>query len=555
MKYSLQFNTIFLAIVTLVGCATPTHDVGSHSTPDPAEIDTLATSDLTVDDQETIQPAVGTEHDIDAITIPVPDTPPVIDPQTEDLWQRIRDGFQLDHAVAQSRVQSELAWFVRHPDYLDRVATRATRHLHYIVEAVEARGMPLEIALLPIVESAFDPFAYSHGRAAGLWQFIPGTARRFGLDIDYWYDGRRDVVEATRAALDYLDVLHDFLGEDWLLALAAYNSGEGNVRRSVRLNERAGRPVDFWSLNLLKETERYVPRLLAISHLIADPGAHGITLKSIPNEPYWHVADTGGQIDLAKVAELADISTEELYLLNPGFNKWSTRPEGPHRILLPLGKANRVGEALARLPAERRLTWLRHKINSGESLGQIAQRYGTTVATLKAANSLRGNMIRAGDSLLVPTASASASAYDLSDTERLKSRQTYLQQRTGTAPVIHQVRSGDSFWLLSRRYGVSMREIARWNGMGTTDTLFPGQTLKLFLPPTLAIASIEPPRSPGIIRRVNYRVRSGESLSLIANKFNVSVAEIQQWNTRVARQKYLQPGDRITLFVDVTNTN
>lgn len=555
MQYALKFSTIASVVVMLTACQ-PLVSPPTHSTPDPgtdvaakreAPIEPIVLPDFSMD----VQLASGAEDE--ALAPVIAPAQPIAPPPAE-VWDRIRAGMTLDHHLDEARVAAELRWFARHQAYLDRVATRASRYLYHIVEAVEARGLPMEIALLPIVESAFDPFAYSHGRASGLWQFIPGTAKRFGLDIDYWYDGRRDVPEATRAALDYLEVLYRFLGDDWLRALAAYNSGEGNVRYAVRRNERAGREVDFWSLSLPRETEAYVPRLLAISALIADPERYGVTLKAIPDKPYWEFADIGSQTDLAKIAELADVTTEELYLLNPAFNKWSTRPRGPHRILLPVGKAAPFEAALAELAPSQRLRWARHEIRSGESLGTIAQRYGTTVDTLKSVNKLRGHLIRAGDALLIPMATASEEQYALSEDARLESSQARVQARTGVEPTRYIVRSGDSFWKISRRFGVSMRELAKWNGLAPTDPLTPGQELKLFTQKPLEIASAAPESNP-VIRRINYSVRNGESLSMIGSRFNVSIEELRKWNRDVARQKYLQPGDRITLYVDVTNTD
>ncbi|MEO2177595.1 MAG: transglycosylase SLT domain-containing protein, partial [bacterium] len=326
---------------------------------------------------------------------------------TEDLWARIRNGFKLERHLDNSRVKAELNWFQRHPDYIDRVATRATRYLFEIVNEIERRDLPMELALLPVVESAFDPFAYSHGRASGLWQFIPSTGKLYGLRIDYWYDGRRDVVEATKAALKYLNASHNSLNDDWMLALAAYNSGEGNVRYSMRKNIKAGKPIDFFSLKLFRETRAYVPRLLAICEIIANPEKYGIELKTISNEAYFEVVDVGSQIDLARAADLADISVEELYLLNPAFNKWSTPPAGPHRLLIPVNKVENFSENLAQLPVEQRISWARHKIKNGESLSTIAQRYKTTIKTIRQANDIRGSRIIAGDSLLIPVATSS----------------------------------------------------------------------------------------------------------------------------------------------------
>ena len=533
------------------------------------------TKSLVVLDPHRVQPStaasqalpVRSETILQAHPPPVMDATPKIETDAEtaplakvDLWQRIRNGFQLNHEVHRKRVKQEIDWYKRHPDYLDRVAARAGRHLFHIVEALEARNMPLEIALLPIIESAFDPFAYSHGRASGIWQFIPSTARLYGIRIDWWYDGRRDIPDSTQAALKYLQELYSLLHDDWLLALAAYNSGQGNLGISIKRNQRAGKPIDFWSLKVLTETWSYVPRLLAISEIIAHPDKYGIQLKPIENDPYWVRVDINSQLDLSQAAELAAISGEELYLLNPGFNQWSTHPDGPHHLLLPVDKAQAFTAALAELPTVQRLTWHRHKIRPGENLGTIATRYKTTINAIKTANNLQGSMIRAGDSLTIPVASDSLS-YPGTSQARLRNNQKSLAKKFGHEPIRYAVKNGDSFWEISRKFEVGMRELARWNGMGTTDLLFPGAQLLIFNTPvttasvttSLSLASIQKQRST-VIRKVNYRVRRGESLSLIADKFNLSVNSIKQWNKQLHGQKYIQPGDKITLFIDVTAT-
>lgn len=476
-----------------------------------------------------------------------------------DLWQRIRDGFSLEHHLDEARVQSELRWYANHPEYLNRVAVRASRYLFHIVEALEQRQMPMEMALLPIVESAFDPFAYSHGRASGLWQFIPATGRTYGMQVDYWHDGRRDVRAATTGAINYLDRLHSRLDDDWFLALAAYNSGEGNVRYSMRKNSKAGKPLDFFSLGLLKETRAYVPRLLAISAIIADPAKYNIELLPIANEPYWEMVNTGSQLDLSVAAEIAEISIDELYLLNPAFNKWSTHPDGPHELLVPRQHAKTFRANLEALPLDQRLSWQRHRVKSGESLGVIAQKYNTSVATLQLANKIKGNLIRSGQSLMIPVARGSSETYELSANERLKSRQNYTEKKTGVAPSRYIVRKGDSFWEIARTFKVSMRALAKWNGMATTETLMPGKELVIFStltqPPETTLATLANlPANQEVIRKVNYRVRRGESLARIASKFNVPIESIKQWNEKLGRKKYIQPGDRVTLYVDVTQT-
>ena len=471
---------------------------------------------------------------------------------TTDLWQRMRNGFQLEHETDRKRVTDELKWYVNHPEYVERVTKRAAPHLHYIIEELEKRGLPLEFALLPIVESAYDPFAYSHSRAAGLWQFIPGTARMYGLKIDWWYDGRRDVRASTKAAIDYLEYLHSILGEDWLLALAAYNAGQGNVLSSIRTSKIPADEVNFWSLKVFRETYAYVPRLLAISELINHPDRYHMTLPELANEPYWEVVQTMGQLDLNKAAELAEISPKEIYLLNAGFNQWATHPDGPHELIIPAGKAGIFRKQVSELESTERLAWKRHKVSSGESLGSIANRYQTPVETIKSANKKVGNLIHTGDFLMIPAALPGIN-YSMSQSNRLISKQKSLETHYGGEPISYIVKPGDSFWKISDKFDVGMRELAKWNGMGTTGLLHAGTELKVFKKnnPIETKAQRYDLHSKQV-RKLNYRVRKGESLSLIAGKFNISVKSIKSWNNALSVKKYIHPGDRLTLYVDVT---
>ncbi|MEO1575216.1 MAG: transglycosylase SLT domain-containing protein, partial [Pseudomonadota bacterium] len=222
-----------------------------------------------------------------ALVAPLAAEPPTVQSAAAgDLLDYIAGRLRLPDAD-QKRIDQEYRWYTSHPDYLDRVFTRAQRYLPFIVAQLEERGMPMDIALLPVVESAFDPFAYSHGRASGLWQFIPGTGRMYGLKQDWWYDGRRDVVASTKAALDYLEALHRKTDGDWLKAIAAYNSGEGRVLSAVRRNRKAGKPTDFWHLSLPRETRAYVPKLLAIARVVARRYEHGVPLPYVEHAPYF----------------------------------------------------------------------------------------------------------------------------------------------------------------------------------------------------------------------------------------------------------------------------
>ena len=469
-----------------------------------------------------------------------------------DLWARVRAGFRLEYD-GDARLAAERSWYVNHPEYLARTVERARPYMHLIVSELERRNMPMEIALLPIVESAFQPFAYSHGRAAGLWQFIPSTARIYGLRQNWWYDGRRDIQASTEAALDYLNNLQARFDGDWLLALAAYNSGTGTVRQAIAHNQRRGRPTDFWSLHLPKETRAYVPKLLALREIFAAPHDYGLTLASIPDEPYVTPVWTGSQIDLALAADLADVSLDQLYELNPGFNRWATDPDGSHILLVPLEKAADFCVNLAELPPKRRIEWAHHRIREGETLGQIAQHYRTTVTVLRQVNKIHGSLIRAGKDLMIPVATRELHNYSLSQEQRKLATQN--RSREGTK-VVHVVRRGDTLWDISRLYRVSVGQLASWNGMAPRDTLRPGQHLVIWRAGSEATTAAEITLNTahpldGRTQRISYVVRKGDSLSRISQRFNVKVSQVRRWNS-LRRNSYLQPGQRLTLFIDVT---
>lgn len=497
------------------------------------------TSADVVHEEETLQPQT-LWLELDGYVEP----PPAATPEPVDLLSRVREGFALE-PIMNRRVQTELDWFVRNPAYLERVFERAQRYMPYIVEELESRNLPLELALLPIVESAYDPFAYSHGRAAGLWQIIPGTAKRFGIRQNWWYDGRRDVVDSTDGALDYLAYLHDLMDGDWLLAVASYNSGEGNVLRSRKRNVAAARPTDFWNLSLPRETSTYVPRLLALVALVRDPAGYGLELPELEDAPQFVATDVGGQLDLALAAELAGIDINTLYAFNAGCNNWATDPSGPHRLVVPIDVADSFVTALAEVPVAERIRWQRHKIQSGETLSQIADDYNTTIAAVRNANNLTGNTIRAGHYLTVPIATRPLDAYSKSAAARREATQN--RERDGTR-LEHHVRAGESFWSIGRRYGVSTRELAAWNAMAPRDTLSIGQKLVIW---TKGAAPAGGPMRDVTTRKLNYTVRRGDSLYLIASKFRITVADLVRWNG-IDKNRILRPGQKLLMYVDVT---
>lgn len=468
---------------------------------------------------------------------------------SNDVWKRIQSGITFDIPENQ-RVISQRNWYAKNPSYLDRVAKRAEPFLYYIVQELEANDVPIEMALLPIVESAFDPFAYSHGRASGMWQFVPGTGERFDMKQNWWYDGRRDVIASTQGAIAYLKYLNKFFDGDWMLALAAYNSGEGRVRRAVKNNARKNKPTDFWSLDLPKETRAYVPKLLALADIIKRPEHFGISLYQIENKPVITQIDIGSQLDLAKAAQLAELSLAELQHLNPGFNRWATDPDGPHYLVIPNNKVERFTTGLSKLTDKDRLAWQRYQIKNGDSLSQIAKKFNTSTALIKQVNKIQGSQIRAGKHLLIPVATQSLDSYIFSQEQRLAKTQSRSQKGTKT---VHTVVSGDTFWDLGQAYKVSSKSIAKWNAMAPRDTLQLGQKLVIWQPTSSSAKTNKAkPSEQAIMRNITYKVRRGDSFARIADKFNVTIRDIERWNS-LNRKKYLQPGQMLKLSVDVTN--
>jgi len=462
-----------------------------------------------------------------------------------DLWQMTVANFQLSH-IQHPRIDTHYKWFSKHQEYMHRVTTRASRYYHYVLHTTLDQSLPAEIALLPIIESGFDPFAYSPGRAAGAWQFIPNTGRVFGLKQNWWYDGRRDIVKSTHAAHKYLSQLHKMFNGDWLLAIASYNGGQGTVLKAIKRNKKAGKPTDFWSLDLPKETMNYVPKLLAVAKVVAQT-AGTKTLFSIKDEAYFEAIDVGSQIDLAQAADMAEITTDEIYRLNPGFNQWATDPQGPHQLLIPVAHVQRFNTALENQPANQRVAWERYKIQPGDSLLKLAHRYHVSVDLLRTINNIDGNMIRAGKTLMIPIASQAAAAYTLSAAQRVINRQKQIAQTQASNRISHIVKSGDSLWKIAKQYKVSVSEVARWNKIGTKSVLQIGDKINVWPRATAQkLGTVQ----RNVIKKLSYKVRSGDNLSAIAYRFSVTVKDIQKWNQ--ALKKYLQPGQKLTLYVNVT---
>lgn len=433
-------------------------------------------------------------------------TEPQAGDKKKDLWDRLRGEFALAEYGEHPNVLNHLSQYANKTDYLDRVFGRAERYLHFILEELERRDMPTEIALLPAIESGYYPSALSQKRAAGLWQFIPSTGERFGLKQNWWYDGRRDIYASTRAALDYLEQLHDRFNGDWLLALAAYNSGEGTVERAIKKNHLAGKATDFWNLDLPRETREYVPKLLALSALVNEPEKYGIDLKSIPDAPYLSSVDVKGQLDLSVAARLADMALEDLKRLNPGFAQIAMDPDGPHILLLPTDKVETFQKRLAELPADQRVHWNRHLVQRGETLIRIAQQYGTTIAVLRQINGLSSNTIRVGRYLLIPVGPAGKG--------KVAQSIAPAKEDTKLAPAARQ------------------KDSIRAKNKTATNT-------KRAAVPAATKSSLSS------LQSVHYVVKSGDSLTKIASRFDVRVADLRKWNA--LKGDALKPGQLLTV--------
>jgi membrane-bound lytic murein transglycosylase D len=460
----------------------------------------------------------------------------------DDLFDRMRAGFVFDE-VQEPAIDQQLNWFQHNPEYLERTFQRAQRYMYHIVTEVEARGMPLEFALLPVVESAYEPFAYSPSRAAGLWQFIPGTGVRFGLKQDWWYDGRRDVIESTRAALDYLQALHDQFDGDWLLAIAAYNVGENTVQREFDRNRALGLKADFWHLKLPAETRAYVPKLLAMKRLMAEPERYGLDIAPMPNQPYFAVIDTGSQIDLKIAAKLAGTSYDEVAALNPGFNRWATDPDGPHRMLVPIDTADGFEAALKALSPEERVRYTTHEVGRRETLPAIAHQYGTSVAVLMHLNELKTQKLVPGQTLRIPEASD-----QLPDKVLLAAARVDRPASDGggrhQGQIVHRVRAGETLSSIARRQGVPVSTLARLNNLSPGDTLIKGQRLVIK-------ASARRFREEGgdSGRRVVYTVRKGDTVYSISRQFQVSVTQLKGWNG-LNKHHQIRAGQHLVMYVD-----
>jgi len=448
---------------------------------------------------------------------------------TPNVWEVLRTQFSLNHAVTQPEVQNQLRWLISHPSYLQKLA-QAEPYMYHIITEIKKRHLPGELALIPMIESAYDPFAYSGAGAAGLWQLMPGTGTDLGLKRDWWFDGRRSIRPSTDAALNYLAYLNKFFSGNWILAFAAYDSGEGTIARIIK-NSRQTNNINFWTLPVPQETRAYIPRLLALAEIIQNPERYRVQLPDIPHIPYFEEVNIGSQIDLNHAAKLAGISYKDLIKLNPGFNRWATAPYRPYKLLIPADRVEDFSRNLANLPEDKRVSWTRHQVSAGDNLVLIAQKYHTTVNLIKELNQLKSNAVKKGQYVLIPSGknTATASPQAMLATAAVIPAASFKQNKQ--YKVVHIVQGNESYKMLQNKYGVSAQQIRQWNKLNPKTALRRGAQLVIWKT-TRATET--------------YIIRKGDTLSTIAKRNNTKTSTLVGLNPAL-KHSLLHPGQQIVL--------
>ena len=443
-----------------------------------------------------------------------------------DIWERIRRELTIkipNDQIAATSIYRERLY--KNQSAVNRISKSGQRYLFHTLSRAQELDLPVELALLPFVESEFDPYAKSVDGATGIWQFMPATGKEWGLKSNWWYDGKKDVLASTEAALKFLSYLHQKFDEDWLLAMAAYNTGPTRVNRAIRKNKMQDKGIRFWDLDLPKETTAYVPKLLVLCELINNPKSFEVNLPSIANRPYFQRVKIPGQLDLMQAADLAGLKPETIYELNPGFNQWATDPSGPHYLLLPIGVSDRFITQLESLDENDLVRWDRYKIRRGDSLSRIASRYKIEVAVLKEINGMDDDLIIAGKEIMVPRGSAWAD------------KQSPREQ-------LYVVSKGDTLWNISRKFKVSIEDLVLWNELNLEKPLQINQEIKIFS----RYERIRQDLPSRELRTMLYPVKSGDTISRIASKFEISPQKIQEWN-EIEDVSKIFPGQVLKLFL------
>lgn len=464
-----------------------------------------------------------------------------------DVWERIRRGYGMP-VLQNALVDKWIRFYTKDPQYLNRMFTRSSQYLYHIIEEVESRGMPTELALLPFVESAFQPEALSRAKAAGLWQFMPQTGKNYSLEQNLWRDDRRDVMESTRAALDYFEYLYGMFN-DWHLALAAYNWGEGSVQRAIKRQKSLKRPTDYEHLRMPRETANYVPKLEAIKRIVSDPKKYGLTLPDVGNEPFFVSITKPRDIDVETAARLADMSLPEFKKLNPSFKLPVIVASHNNVMLLPADKLDTFVDNLASwMDTGQPLSqWRTHKLKAGETLAQVAEDAGMTEAELRRVNGIpAGRKVLANSTLLVK--SDGEEQYDISEDEA--NARLQLSPLTTWRKVNYRVRSGDTLSRIARRWRISVASIRKDNRLRSSH-LQVGQRLSLTVPrvermPSLTVVTSQANANQPTVVPIIYAVKKGDTLSTIAQRYGVTISALKRTNR--IRSNVLKVGQRVRIY-------
>ncbi|MDR0250075.1 MAG: LysM peptidoglycan-binding domain-containing protein [Burkholderiales bacterium] len=498
-----------------------------------AFVDNAAPSFLPVLSGEPVGPPVFTpEQQAELEELPPPET---------DLWEVIVSGYAIPDLQG-PLVKKWEQWYSSRPDYVARMIDRSRLYLYHIVHEVQARHMPMEIALLPMIESAYNPNALSTAHASGIWQFIPSTGKNYGLKQNWWVDERRDVLSATDSALNYLQKLYgDF--NDWYLALAAYNWGEGNVSRARLKNRAQNLPETYEALKIPKETANYIPKLQAIKNIIRDPEKYNIELADIPDTPYFTVVKTTKRMDVAKAALLAEMSKEEFLALNPHHNRPVIAGADEFTLLLPIDKAERFASKLE-LSDQPLVTWQAYRLHKDETLAQAANKFGMSLEALRAVNGLGSRaQAREGLTLLVPAEQPSWTA------EASLAKAVFTTVPVGRLSH-YKVKRGDTLTQIARRYDTTVEELMRLNGLKSAQSLRAGKNIRVYSD-TVRTASpkIANTRTVTTAQGAHYKVQKGDTLGQIASRYQVSVQDLMRWND-LTNPRALRAGQNLRVSGD-----
>lgn len=452
-----------------------------------------------------------------------------------NVWEVLRYEFALNHETSRVEVQDQIQWFIAHPGFLNNVCRQSEPYIYHIVNEVKKKKIPGELALLPMIESAFDPFAYSVAGAAGLWQLMPLTGKDLGLTQDWWFDGRRSISSSTDAALNYLLYLNNFFNGDWTLAIAAYDAGVGTIDRAMKAIQQPGRTVSFWELSVPRETQIYVPRLLALAEIISNPDRYKLVLPEIAYLPYFEEVNIGSPIDLNHAAKMAGISYKELIKLNPGFNRWTAAPNKPFKLLIPTEKVQQFNFNLANLPQQKRVSWEMYQVQPGDSLENIAARHHTTVTFIKQLNQLTSDHLITNQSILIPSTITTPVNTAVVVKKEPVAANIQLEHRISAERIhriIHIVQDNDSYNTLVSTYKVNVQDIQNWNKLSNNQPLRKGQALVIW---------------KKVNQPTHYIVKNGDNLNDIAQKHQTKIERILALNPGLKRNTPLYLGQKILI--------